>query len=202
MNEQELLELMNTAFADMQVLSPQRPPCVKRKLSVMLNGVEDEKPRFSLNQIQELFDTIENSSSEEDFMTSAGVRYLMVRFLIQTNEQILLARAGAPDSKIPVHQEMSNRCLSAGYLFFNQNQLVGIDHFSRDFDATAKTLVFALRALLNAPELVLAPNLFLWLNHYGTQEQCLPVSENMIAQVQALEHAEVEDEFDLGYATP
>lgn len=180
MIEQELIALMIDVFHAKQILKPQRAPHPRSALA-------DEKPVYSLQQFELLMNAIGQAPKEDDVINSLGVNYLVVRYLIQTDARILFARSGVPTRTVPVHQEMSSRCLSAGYLFFNNNQLAGIDHHSRDFSVHAGSLVFALRALFNAPEIDISPNLFVWLNHYEAQEQRLQVSQDMLNEIFALE---------------
>jgi hypothetical protein len=191
MTEQELIALMIDAFHAKQILKPQRAPHPRSALA-------DEKPVYSLQEFELLMNAIGQAPKEDNVINSLVV----VRYLIQTDARILFARSGVPTRTIPVHQEMSSRCLSAGYLFFNNNQLAGIDHHSRDFSVHTGSLVFALRALFNAPEIDISPNLFVWLNHYEAQEQRLQVSQDMLNAIFALEPPFDVQGIGGGYETP
>ncbi|AHE66082.1 hypothetical protein [Legionella oakridgensis] len=146
MTLEELSALFTTRLAEVVSYAPvPRPPATPR---------HDRTIKHTLYPIEHLPELIAELEKLDD---AEGDKKFSVRYLVDEENVLWLAREGKPGRHIPAHRQMRDNCLAAGNIFFSQDftEITKINHQSGDFHPDAASLLWPL-AILNCMKTTLS----------------------------------------------
>lgn len=139
---------------DISFAPVRRPPATPRR---------DRTSKHTLYPIEHLSELITELEKLDD---DEGNKKFSVRYLVDEEHVLWLAREGKPGRYVPAHRQMRESCLAAGNIFFSKDftQITKINHQSGDFHPDAASLLWPL-AILNSMKAPLSDSCVIEIGH-------------------------------------